>query len=52
MSLHEAPAEVQLAVDLIELLELNQVAPELALKALAMVTADYKRKLDASKGEE
>lgn len=51
MSLQEAPADVKLAVDLIELLELNQIAPELALKALAMVTADYERKLDANKGE-
>ncbi|MFD1007370.1 MULTISPECIES: pleiotropic regulatory protein RsmS [Oceanisphaera] len=51
MSLNEAPAEVQLAVDLIELLELNQVAPDLALKALAMVTADYERKLGVTQGE-
>ena len=45
MSLNQAPADVQLAVDLIELLEVNQVAPELALKALRLVTADFERKL-------
>lgn len=45
MTLANAPAEVQLAVDLIELLEVNQVAPELALAALAIVTRDFERKL-------
>ncbi|AEY01953.1 hypothetical protein GU3_10985 [Oceanimonas sp. GK1] len=45
MSLKDAPAHIQLAVDLIELLELNQVTPELALAALAMVTRDFERKL-------
>lgn len=45
MSLNEAPAEITLAVDLIELLEVNQVAPELALKALRLVTLDFERKL-------
>ncbi|MGO4999178.1 DUF2496 domain-containing protein [Oceanisphaera sp. W20_SRM_FM3] len=51
MNLNEAPAEVTLAVDLIELLEVNQVAPELALKALRLVTADFERKLaESSKG--
>ena len=37
--------EVQLAVDLIELLETNKIAPELALAALAIVRQDYERKL-------
>ena len=45
MSLETAPAEVQLAVDLIELLETNKIAPELALAALAIVRQDYERKL-------
>lgn len=45
MSLETAPAEVQLAVDLIALLETNQIAPELALAALAIVRQDYERKL-------
>ena len=45
MSLNEAQPHVKLAVDLIELLEVNQVAPELALKALRLVTADFERKL-------
>ncbi|MFM4997274.1 pleiotropic regulatory protein RsmS [Aeromonas sanarellii] len=45
MSLETAPAEVQLAVDLIELLETNQIAPELALAALVIVRQDYERKL-------
>ena len=48
MSLNDAPADVQLAVDLIALLEVNHVAPELALKALRLVTADFKRKLAGS----
>lgn len=46
MSLESAPAEVQLAVDLIELLETNHIAPELALAALAIVRRDYERKLE------
>ncbi|WP_418139152.1 DUF2496 domain-containing protein [Oceanimonas smirnovii] len=45
MSLKDAPAHIQLAVDLIELLEVNRVDPELALKALAIVTQDLERKL-------
>ncbi|MGB6189611.1 MAG: pleiotropic regulatory protein RsmS [Aeromonas molluscorum] len=45
MSLESAPAEVQLAVDLIELLETNKIAPALALAALAIVRQDYERKL-------
>ena len=48
MSLNEAPPEVQLAVDLIELLEVNQVAPALALQALRLVTKDVERKLEGS----
>ncbi|MBU3823198.1 MAG: DUF2496 domain-containing protein [Candidatus Oceanisphaera merdipullorum] len=48
MSLNEAPADVQLAVDLIELLEVNQIAPKLALQALRLVTADFERKLKVS----
>ncbi|WP_107851684.1 pleiotropic regulatory protein RsmS [Oceanimonas marisflavi] len=46
MSLNDAPAHIQLAVDLIELLEVNEVKPELALAALAIVTRDFERKLD------
>ncbi|MBR9856309.1 MAG: pleiotropic regulatory protein RsmS [Gammaproteobacteria bacterium] len=49
MNLQQAPAEVQLAVDLIELLEVNQVAPDVALAALAMVTRDFERKLAQKK---
>lgn len=44
MTLANAPAEVQLAVDLIEILEVNKVEPELALAALAIVTRDFERK--------
>lgn len=44
MSLENAPPEVKLAVDLIELLETNKIAPELALAALAIVSLDYQRK--------
>ncbi|WP_421266295.1 pleiotropic regulatory protein RsmS [Aeromonas veronii] len=45
MSLETAPPEVKLAVDLIELLETNELAPELVLAALAIVKNDYERKL-------
>ncbi|MDP5291198.1 pleiotropic regulatory protein RsmS [Oceanimonas sp. CHS3-5] len=47
MSLKDAPPHIQLAVDLIELLEVNDVPPELALAALAIVTQDFERKLAA-----
>ncbi|AGM43579.1 pleiotropic regulatory protein RsmS [Aeromonas hydrophila] len=49
MSLETAPPEVQLAVDLIELLETNRIEPALALAALAIVSADYQRKLNEGK---
>ncbi|MGL5285833.1 Protein of unknown function [Aeromonas sp. RU39B] len=45
MSLEQAPKEVQLAVDLIELLENHRLPPELVLKALAIVERDYQRKV-------
>ncbi|PJG59273.1 pleiotropic regulatory protein RsmS [Aeromonas cavernicola] len=45
MSLENAPAEIKLAVDLIALLETNQIAPALALAALAIVVEDYQHKL-------
>jgi hypothetical protein len=44
-TLANAPAEVQLAVDLIEILELNDVDPALALAALTIVRTDCERKL-------
>lgn len=49
MSLENAPPEVKLAVDLIELLETNHIAPDLALAALTIVTQDYQRKLKEGK---
>ncbi|MGG2297462.1 pleiotropic regulatory protein RsmS [Aeromonas veronii] len=49
MSLETAPPEVKLAVDLIELLETNQLAPKLVLAALAIVKQDYERKLAEGK---
>ena len=51
MNLNEAPADVKLAVDLIELLEMNQIAPEVVLSALAIVSADFERKLGKSREE-
>ena len=45
MSLENAPDDVKLAVDLIELLESNQIAPEIVLSALEMVRNDYLNKL-------
>ncbi len=43
--LDNAPAEVKLAVDLIYLLETNQIEPQIALKALAIVQRDLETKL-------
>nr|WP_283102705.1 pleiotropic regulatory protein RsmS [Shewanella abyssi] len=40
-----APAEVKLAVDLIVLLESNNIAPEVALAALKIVSSDLENKL-------
>ncbi|MCC8465193.1 MULTISPECIES: pleiotropic regulatory protein RsmS [Photorhabdus] len=45
MSVEHAPPEVQLAVDLIYLLECNEIAPEIALAALEIVKHDYQAKL-------
>ncbi|MCL1057697.1 pleiotropic regulatory protein RsmS [Shewanella gelidimarina] len=42
-----APAEVKLAVDLIFLLESNNIAPDVALAALKIVSADLESKLTA-----
>ena len=47
MSLEHAAAHIQLAVDLIELLEINQQPPARVLAALALVQRDYERKLTA-----
>ena len=49
MTLADAPAEVQLAVDLIEILELNDVAPAVALAALEIVRRDLEHKLAQQK---
>jgi hypothetical protein len=43
--LHQAPPEIQLAVDLIELLEQHKLEPQLVLAALAIVRQDYQHKL-------
>lgn len=42
--LAQAPAHVQLAVDLIYLLEQHEVPPDLVLKALRIVEQDFARK--------
>ena len=44
-SLKDAPKHIQLAVDLIELLEQNEIDPQLALDALAIVCDDCQKKL-------
>lgn len=46
MSLTQAPQHIQLAVDLIELLETNQVADDVAIKALTLVLQDYQNKVN------
>lgn len=45
MSLASAPAHIQLAVDLIELLENNNIDPAVAEAALKIVLQDYQQKL-------
>ncbi|UIP28838.1 MULTISPECIES: pleiotropic regulatory protein RsmS [Photobacterium] len=50
-SLTDAPKEVQLAVDLIYLLETNKVDPELALAALEIVKTDLQAKLQRKSDE-
>lgn len=45
MSLENAPQHVQLAVDLIELLETNNIKSKVAVAALELVLADFKLKL-------
>ncbi|AYY79581.1 MULTISPECIES: pleiotropic regulatory protein RsmS [Proteus] len=47
MSLKEAPESVQLAVDLIYLLESHHIDPKTALEALEIVRQDYENKLAA-----
>jgi hypothetical protein len=44
-SLEQAPPAVQLAVDLIMLLEQHQLDPAIVLAALPIVTKDFQRKL-------
>ncbi|ETX11234.1 hypothetical protein MUS1_10520 [Marinomonas ushuaiensis DSM 15871] len=46
MSLEEAPAHVQLAVDLIELLEANEIETHIAIEALKIVLSDFEGKLN------
>jgi hypothetical protein len=47
--LQSAPKDVQLAVDLIYLLESNNIDPATALSALEMVNADLLRKLSKTR---
>jgi hypothetical protein len=46
MSLENAPDDVKLAVDLIQLLEEHQLPVEMVLSALAMVQRDFENKRD------
>ena len=45
-SLKDAPQSVQIAVDLIQLLEENKIQTEIAIAALEIVLSDFKRKND------
>jgi hypothetical protein len=49
MSLEQAPKHIQLAVDLIEILESNKVDDKTAVAALEIVLNDYKDKLKENK---
>lgn len=44
MSIEQAPDDVKLAVDLIELLEANEVPINTAIAALRLVLTDYQEK--------
>ena len=44
VSLADAPPAIQLAVDLIELLEENQINTKVAVEALEIVLNDFKKK--------
>jgi len=50
MPLENAPQHVQLAVDLIELLETNNIKNTVAVAALELVLADFQAKLEDEKG--
>ena len=52
MSLENAPKHIQLAVDLIEILEENQVDNKTAIAALEIVLNDYRKKLEQELEEE
>jgi DNA-binding protein len=45
-TLKDAPKEIQLAVDLIELLETNEIDNQVAIKALKIVLSDVENKLN------
>lgn len=45
MPLEDAPKHIQLAVDLIEILEENKIDEKTAIKALKIVLDDYQAKL-------
>lgn len=47
MSLENAPDDVKLAVDLIQLLEEHQLPVETVLSALTMVKRDFENKRDS-----
>ncbi len=49
MSLENAPDEIKLAVDLIQLLEETRLPADTVLAALAIVQRDYEKKRDAER---
>ncbi len=49
MSLENAPDEIKLAVDLIQLLEENQLPADTVLAALAIVQRDFEKKRAAKR---
>lgn len=49
MSLENAPDEIKLAVDLIQLLEENRLPAETVLAALAIVQRDFEKKRAAER---
>ena len=49
--LAKAPIEIQLAVDLILLLEQQPIAPDTVLKALEIVKKDFQKKINQPSAE-
>ena len=48
MSLENASDDVKLAVDILELLAVNEIAPDVAISALTLALSDLKKQMNQS----